>query len=40
MEKIINIYNISDWQDASGYPAGTRQKVLYDENKKCTDFCV
>jgi anti-sigma factor ChrR (cupin superfamily) len=32
MGKMINIYNITDWQDASGYPNGTRKKVLYDEH--------
>lgn len=32
MEKLINLYDESDWQEAPEYPAGTRKKVLHDEN--------
>jgi hypothetical protein len=32
MEKLMNIYDESDWQEATEYSAGTRKKVLFDEN--------
>ncbi len=32
MKKIINIYDQLHWDEANGYPKGTRIKVLRDEN--------
>ena len=32
MEKLMNIYDESDWQEAPEYSTGTRKKVLFDEN--------
>ncbi len=32
MKNIINIYDQLHWDEASGYPKGTRVKVLRDEN--------
>jgi anti-sigma factor ChrR (cupin superfamily) len=32
MEKMINLFDVSDWQEAREYSAGTRKKLLHDEN--------
>ncbi|MBA7519288.1 hypothetical protein ES705_11366 [subsurface metagenome] len=32
MDNYINLYDNSNWQDAPGYPEGTRKKVLHNEN--------
>ena len=35
MRKLINLFDDSNWEDASGYPKGTKRKVLRDkENRK------
>jgi anti-sigma factor ChrR (cupin superfamily) len=32
MKDIINIYDDSNWQDASEYPKGTKKRILYDKH--------
>lgn len=32
MRKLINLFEDSNWEDANGYPKGTKKKVLRDED--------
>ena len=32
MKEYVNLFNDSDWEDASEYPHGTKQKILRDDN--------
>jgi len=36
MKKIMNLFEESNWEDASNYPKGTKRKVLRDENNRKT----
>ncbi len=36
MKKLINLFEDSNWEDAKGYPKGTKRKVLRDEDTKKT----
>ncbi len=36
MKKLINLFEDSNWEDANGYPKGTKRKVLRDESDKKT----
>ncbi len=36
MKKLMNLFEESNWEDATGYPEGTKRKVLRDENNRKT----
>ncbi len=36
MKKLMNLFEESNWEDAAGYPEGTKRKVLRDENNRKT----
>ena len=36
MKKFINLFEDSNWEDANGYPEGTKRKVLRDEDTRKT----
>lgn len=36
MKKLINLFEDANWETASGYPEGTKRKVLRDEGTKKT----
>jgi anti-sigma factor ChrR (cupin superfamily) len=36
MKKLLNLFEDSHWEDAKGYPKGTKRKVLRDEDNRKT----
>jgi len=36
MRSLINLFDNSHWEDANGYPEGTKRKVLRDEDNRKT----
>jgi len=36
MKKLINLFEDANWEEAKGYPEGTKRKVLRDEDNKRT----